>query len=748
VNPVEPIALWGGIEATVNRVGDRYADQIRRSGHEERLDDLDRLAALGIRALRYPILWERTAPAGVASADWSWSDARLHRLRELGIRPIVGLVHHGSGPRHTSLLDPGFADGLADFARAVAERYPWITDFTPVNEPVSTARFAALYGHWFPHARSTAAFVQAVLIQCRAIARSMEAIRRVTPAARLVHTEDVGEVFATPLLAEQARYENERRFVALDLLTGAFGPGHALYRDFRNAGVTSSELAAFRERPTPPDLVGVNYYVTSDRYLDEALHDYPEASHGGNAFHRYADVEAVRARRCRASIGFRRPLEAAWRRYGIPVAVTEAHLGGTREEQMRWLFEAWTDAHAAAAAGADVRAVTAWALLGSFDWNSLVTREGHYEPGAFDVRGDLPRPTAVARVLRALADGIAPDHPTLRAPGWWRSEERIRFPEAPSSAPRWPSISPVRSEAAAPEPPILLTGASGTLGRAFLRVGRRRGLAMASAARADCDIADAVCVARVLDRLAPWAVINAAGYVRVDDAERDVARCLRENAVGAAVLARACAARGIRLLTFSSDLVFPGGKGAPYVETDAVRPLGAYGESKARAERLVQRRHPAALVVRTSAFFGPWDEHNFVRIALRELGQGRPIEAANDVTVSPTYVPDLVDAALDLLLDGESGLWHVAGRGAFTWASLARLAAEAARLDAGLVRPTPAKNLGWSAPRPADSVLASARGDLLRPTADALSQYLRDVAAEEAANDSENRLEPWTGTYD
>src|SRR5918998_3650742 len=115
------LELWGGVECTYNRVGDTYFDQCERSGHATRLSDLDRFAELGIRALRYPVLWERTAPHGLAQADWSWADERLGRLRALGIRPIVGLVHHGSGPRHTNLVEPTFATGLAEFARAVAE---------------------------------------------------------------------------------------------------------------------------------------------------------------------------------------------------------------------------------------------------------------------------------------------------------------------------------------------------------------------------------------------------------------------------------------------------------------------------------------------------------------------------------------------------------------------------------------------------------------------------------------------------
>ena len=118
-----PLELWGGVECTLNRVGDAYFDQLERNGHDSRGEDLDRFAALGLRALRYPVLWERVAPDGLDRADWRWPDERLGRLRELGIRPIVGLIHHGSGPRHTSLVDPGFVDGLATFARVAAERY-------------------------------------------------------------------------------------------------------------------------------------------------------------------------------------------------------------------------------------------------------------------------------------------------------------------------------------------------------------------------------------------------------------------------------------------------------------------------------------------------------------------------------------------------------------------------------------------------------------------------------------------------
>src|SRR4051812_20026586 len=114
-----PPEVWSGPECTINRVGPHYFDQLARTGHAGRLDDLDRLAGLGVKAVRYPVLWGRHAPPPI---DGSWADERLPRLRELGIRPIVGLLHHGSGPPHTSLVDPDFSDGLAAFAANVAER--------------------------------------------------------------------------------------------------------------------------------------------------------------------------------------------------------------------------------------------------------------------------------------------------------------------------------------------------------------------------------------------------------------------------------------------------------------------------------------------------------------------------------------------------------------------------------------------------------------------------------------------------
>ena len=710
--------LWAGVECTRNRVGGDYLDQLDRGGHAARIDDLDRFAALGVRTIRYPFLWERIAPDGPERADWGWADARMERLGALGMAPVAGLVHHGSGPPGASLESGRFATGLAAYAGAFARRYPHVRDYTPVNEPLTTARFTGLYGLWHPHGRDEPTFLRFLLEQLRAVVLSMRAIREVSPGARLVQTEDLGKTHATRSLAYQARFENERRWLTWDLLCGRVDEDHFLWPDLLRWGADPRELAFFRENPTPPDIVGINHYLTSERFLDTRVRRYLPRQRGGNAYQRYADVEAVYVRRGGLA-GPRVVLAEAWRRYGLPLAVTEVHLDSPRDEQLRWLAEVWDAADSLAARGVDVRAVTVWALLGSFDWNSLLTREeGYYEPGPFDLRAPQPRPTALAAMARRLATGEGEPHPVLDSPGWWRRPERLHYPPSGRS-PAPPAVHR--------EPRVLaITGATGTLGRAFARVCAVRGIAHRLLSRGEMDIADAGSVRAVLDGLRPWAVVNAAGYVRVDEAEAEPERCLRENAQGPALLAAECAARGVPLLTFSSDLVFDGCNTAPYVESDPVSPINAYGRSKAAAEARVLDAQPSALVVRTSAFFGPWDAHNFVTVALRELQAGRAFTAAGDATVSPTYVPDLVNACLDLLIDGERGIWHLATPGAVTWAELARRAAALAGVDAARLEARPSREMGLVAPRPLYTVLGSERGWPMPPLEDALARYLRE----------------------
>lgn len=720
------LELWGGVECTFNRVRDQYFNQLESNGHALRLDDLDRFASLGIKRIRYPVLWEHTAPDGLENANWKWADERLDYLRELGVTPIVGLVHHGSGPRDTSLVDPQFPEKLAEFAAAVAARFPWVESYTPVNEPLTTARFSGLYGIWYPHGKDEPTFKTALFNQCRATVLSMRAIRAINPQARLIQTEDLGKTYSTPKLSYQAYFNNQLRWLAGDLLCGMVTPEHYLWDWLVDrCQATEEELFWFCENSCPPDILGVNHYITSERFLDHNLPNYPRQFHGGNGRHRYADIEAARALSIPTG-GIKPLLFEAWERYRLPLAITEVHIDSHREDQMRWLAEIWQSAADARKEGADVRAVTVWSLLGSYDWNSLVTiSQGYYEPGPFDLRSKEPRPTAIAQVMRELADGKEPAHPVLSGPGWWRRQDRFLCSRPVEL--RGVSFQP-RPRLNGSNAPLLITGSTGTLGQAFARVCELRGIHYLLLSRQQMDIADINSVERVVAQHEPWAIINTAGYVRVDDAEHDAERCFRENTLGPVTLAEVCARHGMQLTTFSTDFVFNGQRDEPYIENDQIDPLNVYGRSKAESEFGVLSRYPEALVIRTSSFFGPWDQYNFITLALDAFTRGRPFRAASDLTVSPTYVPDLVNVSLDLLLDRASGLWHLTNSHPVTWAELALHAADRAQIDAALLRPCSSKDLGFIAQRPRYSALHCSRGSLMPSLDHALDSYLRHVA--------------------
>ena len=165
----------------------------------------------------------------------------------------------------------------------------------------------------------------------------------------------------------------------------------------------------------------------------------------------------------------------------------------------------------------------------------------------------------------------------------------------------------------------------------------------------------------------------------------------------------------------------------PYVESDPVAPLSAYGRSKADAERMVGAAYPGALIARTSAFFGPWDRANVVHLAAAAFAAGQPWRAPHDQRVSPTYVPDLVNVSLDLLIDGAAGIWHLANEGSVSWAELAGKVAAILGYPAALVDECPSAALALAAARPSSSVLGTERGQRMPPLDDALARFVTEA---------------------
>lgn len=729
MSATSPLQLWGGVECTVNRVGDIWFDQMARNGHDRRIDDLDRFAGLGLRTIRQPFLWEKIVPGGLVSDDWQWAEARLERLNGLGIHPVAGLMHHGSGPIGTDLIDPAFPELFAGYAGNFASRFPQVMDYTPINEPVTTARFSGLYGLWYPHGSSDHAFLKILFNQCKATILSMARIRQFQPAARLIQTEDIGFITGTAIVATQAEFENQRRWLSLDLLCGRVTPDHSLWGYLRASGCTKEEILWFAKNPCPPGIIGVNHHVSSNRHLDDRWEKFPIHCRGGNGVLLYADTEAVRVRDSQ-NPPLRDILMEVWRRYHIPLVVTEAHLTCTREEQMRWLQDVWNNARAARSQGADVQAVTAWGLLGLHDWHCLVTRKDNcYESGVYDVRSGSPRPTALAGQVRSLAVKGSFHHPLLEIPGWWRRDIRFLYPAV--DAGNTSRAAPTYQWEPGGTPPLLIVGGGGGLGEAFARVCGVRAIPWLLLSNAQFDARESSSVRHVLDTAKPWGAVYANGYVR-DGVSGGMANPGEWNLPnGSSVVSAECNRRNIPYLCFSPDFVFDGKAATPYHEASPPTPPDPYSQAIVRAERTILETNPRALVVRTGSLFGPWDADNFLTTYLNRLRLGRNVRVNDHATISVTYIPDMVNASLDLLVDEAQGIWHLANRGETCQEEILRRTAEAARLDAHrVISRSLRRGAGEDNNCPAGyRVLGSIRGGLLPPLEEAADRYLRESIA-------------------
>jgi dTDP-4-dehydrorhamnose reductase len=196
-------------------------------------------------------------------------------------------------------------------------------------------------------------------------------------------------------------------------------------------------------------------------------------------------------------VGLPELLRQACQRYGRTVAVTECHNGASREEQTRWFVEVWEGVEALRAEGYDIPAVTAWSLLGSHDWNRMVTRFiGHYEVGVYDVRSGEARATMLAPVLKDLAHGRKPRAIGLGQPGWWRRESR--FLDARSLRSPEYDLARVAPQAGGHDR-LLIVGADSPLVRLLVAACEARGLYYRRMANPE---------ERAIASFAPWAVVD------------------------------------------------------------------------------------------------------------------------------------------------------------------------------------------------------------------------------------------------
>lgn len=282
-----------------------------------------------------------------------------------------------------------------------------------------------------------------------------------------------------------------------------------------------------------------------------------------------------------------------------------------------------------------------------------------------------------------------------------------------------------------PSQPILIIGKTNSLGQAFARICEERNLNYLLLGREEFDITNRKNANDVLADIRPWAVINTVGYNDIDGAEKDESLCQLLNTNAPAILATLCKQYRARFVHFSSDQVFSGTKSSPYTELDTPAPINVYGRSKHEGELAIQERNAEALIIRTGNLFSPWSTNNFVYQVLQSLQNEQLFTSANDITISPTYTPDLVNHTLDHLFDSTTGILHLTSSGKTTWAEFAMQIAVKAGYPASLIEPVSAHSHHMPAKRPAYSVLSSIRGAKLPYYQDALHRYFAALHIEE-----------------
>jgi dTDP-4-dehydrorhamnose reductase len=613
--------IWGGIECTINRVENEYFDQIDFQGHFERKDDLKHICDLGITKLRYPIIWEKHQPHENEEINWRPVDENLRYLKSRNVDVIAGLVHHGSGPSFVSLMDSSFEKGLAAYAEKVAKAFPWINFYTPVNEPLTTARFCGLYGLWYPHQKDDFSFLRILINECRATILAMEAVRKINPKAQLVFTEDLGSTHSTKSMKYQADFENHRRWLSIDLICGKVDIEHPLWKYLTDSGISASELDFFNLYRLSPDILGFNYYITSERYLDKRTWKYPQNTHGKNKFDAYADVEAIRVNAARIH-GLEILLKLAWNRYSLPMAITESHLNAGREDQMKWLQSCWDTANRLKKQNVDLRAVTSWALLGSFGWEKLLTSPpGSYESGAFELRSGEIRATALVPLISGLATGRAYRHPALNGCGWWERDSRIIYgrSERPSEA--------VSVETR----PILMIGTANGIVEQFEAAGSWRGVTCKGFITENLDLNDLKKVKKVISRLDPWAIIYA---VKHDLSCSDCDECDDRAKTNTLDLAIACHNSRIKYCAlFAADSLYD-----ERLEYDS------------KLDEQLLMLNPDILIIR----------------------QAEILNGNDDAQLPAINYPALMNKCLDFLIDDEKGVWYASGNDVFSRAEMVK----------------------------------------------------------------------------
>jgi dTDP-4-dehydrorhamnose reductase len=259
---------------------------------------------------------------------------------------------------------------------------------------------------------------------------------------------------------------------------------------------------------------------------------------------------------------------------------------------------------------------------------------------------------------------------------------------------------------------VIVFGEGGQLGVELCREFERRQWTVVRFDRQSLDITDPQKVEEAVAKTDPKVVMNAAAYNQVDIAEKEALTAYQTNALAVRNLAMACRQADARLVHYSTDYVFDGTKGSPYVESDQTHPLGAYAVSKLAGELYAQAYLPEPLIIRTSGVFGPGGmftpRGNFVEVMLRMAKAHHPIRVVHDHVASPTYAPAMASRSVDMVERDMRGIYHLGGGEPISWYDYAKLIFELAGLSPAL-QATDEREYRTAARRPKFSALSNSK---------------------------------------
>jgi len=341
----------------------RTLDEYELTGHYERWrEDLDLLPEIGIRVVRYGIPWHRIQPTR-RSWDWSFADRALERLLELGIEPVVDLVHYGLPAWiEDAYLNPDFPEWMAEYAGRVAERFRGrLYYYTPLNEPRITAWYCGKLGWWPPGRRGWRGFLQVMNAVCRGVVKTVHRLAEVSPEIVPVHV-DATDLYETldPELKAEVHHRQEMVFLALDLISGRVNRAHELYEWVIAKGMTAAQLEWFETWKVGLPMIGINLYPMFTR-----KHLW-RSSHGLRARMIYADGDLIDQLATKY-----------WERYSAPLFISETASVGSVRRREAWLQECVGAVRRVRERGIPLLGFTWWPLFALVTW---AYRQGRLPP--------------------------------------------------------------------------------------------------------------------------------------------------------------------------------------------------------------------------------------------------------------------------------------------------------------------------------------------------------------------------------